>query len=194
MNDIALQHFIVEELRSKLPVTYYYHNVQHTIEVIKNVTEMALIAQLPDEQLLQLKTAALMHDTGLMFARENHEDHSVKYLQKTLPQYGFALDSIEIISALVMATKMPQQPQSFLAQLLCDADLDYLGSKSYFMKSQQLRLEWLEENLISDSLIQWYTYQVEFLSSHTYFTQIARNRRQKGKENNLENLRTLLSK
>ncbi|MDV7397237.1 HD domain-containing protein, partial [Arthrospira platensis SPKY1] len=101
--------------------------------------------QLPDDQLLQLKTAALMHDTGLMFARENHEDLSVKYLQKTLPQYGFALDSIEIISALVMATKMPQQPQSFLAQLLCDADLDYLGSTSYFMKSQQLRLEWLED-------------------------------------------------
>lgn len=188
-----LKLFIFKELDDKLPKHYYYHNTAHTLQVMQTAEALAKMEKVEKHQLLLLQTAALMHDTGLMFGRENHEAQSVMYLHTILPEYDYSAEVIDHISEMVMATKMPQNPQDLLAKLLCDADLDYLGTKNYFMQSHQLRLEWLEENLISEDLKEWYQYQVHFLSTHRYFTNYGTYLRQKIKEENLENIRLLLS-
>ena len=34
---------------------------------------------------------------------------------------------IEIICGIIMATKIPQRPKNYLEEIICDADLNYLG-------------------------------------------------------------------
>jgi len=46
---------------------------------------------------------------------------------------------------MIMATKIPQSPKNLLEQIICDADLDYLGRERYEENSllllQELRLK-----------------------------------------------------
>ena len=43
-----------------------------------------------------------------------------------------------------MATKMPQRPKNLLQQIICDADLDYLGRNDFFILSEKLHKEFIE--------------------------------------------------
>ena len=76
-----------------------------------------------------------------------------------------------------MATKIPQSPKNQLAEILCDADLDYLGDHNFYAISQTLWQELYNLDKIDNSN-NWNQIQVHFLESHRYFTptnQLARN-------------------
>ena len=86
-----------------------------------------------------------------------------------------------------MSTKLPQNPQTHLEQILCDADLDYLGRDDYESIAHTLFLELSERNLIS-SVESWNATQVKFLGSHRYWTESARKNRDDLKNKHLLNL------
>ena len=89
---------------------------------------------------------------------------------------------------------MPQSASTPQEQILCDADLDYLGREDFFWIAQSLRLEWNTLNVRKTTLREWYEFQIEFMEGHTYFTETARKLRNAGKENNLQQIKELLSK
>ena len=49
-----------------------------------------------------------------------------------------------------MATKMPQAPQNKLQQIICDADLYYLGTDTYLSKSNKLYKELHESGIVKE--------------------------------------------
>ena len=51
----------------------------------------------------------------------------VIFLSLIIPQGLF-----EQICGMIMATKIPQSPKNYLEQILCDADLDYLGRDDFY--------------------------------------------------------------
>ena len=109
-----------------------------------------------------------------------------------LPNYGYNKWQIEIISGIIMATKLPQNPKTKLQEIMCDADLDNLGREDFFVKTESLRLE-LEKHGIKKTPLEWAKDTVKFLESHTYFTDAAKKLRQKGKENNIRKLKAIYS-
>lgn len=48
-----------------------------------------------------------------------------------LPHFGYTGDEIEQVCDIIMATQMPQNPHNHLGQIICDADLDYLGRNDF---------------------------------------------------------------
>jgi uncharacterized protein len=86
---------------------------------------------------------------------------------------------------MIRATKVPQQPNNLLEEIICDADLDYLGRDDFFKTGEGLYSEFLEQKIVSDEL-SWNQLQVRFLENHHYFTPTSINRRQKEKQKNLE--------
>jgi hypothetical protein len=121
-----------------------------------------------------------------------HEDASCDIAIKTLPKYGYSQNSIHSICEMIMTTKLPQSAQGKLAKILCDADLDYLGREDFFMISHRLKLEWLILEVNPTTLREWYELQVKFLEDHNYFTQAAIQSRNKGKAQNLAQIKTLI--
>jgi uncharacterized protein len=94
---------------------------------------------------------------------------------------------------MVMATKLPQSPQSLLEELLADADLDVLGRSNFFARNQDLRDELARQgSKMSDE--QWYSSQLQFLKAHRYRTTGARTLRDDGKKANCTALQSLLLK
>lgn len=184
--------YIIDRLQSELRPNLYYHCLDHTLDVLESAIRLAKLEMVGEHGMMLIKTAALFHDSGMLYAYNGHEEASVRLANAVLPGYGFSGDDIAAIKGMIMATKLPQSPDNKLEQILCDADLDYLGREDFFMISHRLKLEWHERGQVQ-TLRDWYHGQIDFLSNHTYFTDSAKKLRRKKKIDNLNEIKALFS-
>lgn len=194
MDLISLKETVLQLLREKTPEIYTYHSDAHTIDVLKAVENLIPHFDLDIETALLIQAAALLHETGMTTSAKDHEAASVAIAVELLPRFGFNATQIARIGEMILATAMPQKPQTTAAQILCDADLDYLGRDDYFISSHKLRLEWIKTKNYTSELFIWYQFQYQFLSEHSYFTAAARSLRQPGKMQNIKALDQLIHK
>lgn len=186
-----LHNFVIAELKQNLPKELTYHNVLHTQKVIENAEYLALKEKISDADLLLLKTAALLHDAGFLKSHLNHEALGCDFARKHLPDFNYAPKDIEAICEMIMATKLPQTPKDKLSKILCDADVFYIGSDQYDLYAEKLYAE-LNANGILKNKEVWHKRQIDFLNSHHFFTQTAKDERENKKQENkieLENNR-----
>ncbi|MGM0650089.1 MAG: adenylate/guanylate cyclase domain-containing protein, partial [Bacteroidota bacterium] len=186
-----LQNDIFEKLEKNLPKNLYYHNLKHTVNVYYQTEMLARNEGVSEEEMLLLKTAALMHDTGYLISYDHHEERGVELAQKTLPTYQYNKEQIDRISELIMATKMPPKPKNHLEEIICDADLDYLGRPDFIPMSQNLFRELFERNKIG-TIEQWNKMQMKFMEKHRFFTATARKVREPEKQKRLAELKQML--
>ena len=90
-------------------------------------------------------------------------------IHNILPEYNFTIDEINIISSLILATKVDAIPCNDQEAIIRDADLEYLGSKDFERISEYLKREWLECGVINDA-VSFYKIQYDFLLSHNFYT------------------------
>jgi uncharacterized protein len=124
---------------------------------------------LPEGELELLATAALYHDIGFLHDAENHEQRGCEMARTELPLFGFTETQIESICAMIMATKLPQQPRTLAERIIADADLYYLGSENYERMSEALFEEMTHSNP-DLSREEWKERQNEFFIHHRYHT------------------------
>lgn len=181
--------FILDKIKNELPEHFHYHNADHALDVYTAAKQIAAGEGINGYELDLLLTAAYYHDSGFLFGQANHEAGSCKNARQYLPDFGYTDDEIEQVCDIIMATKMPQSPHNHLGQIICDADLDYLGRNDFFILSKRL----FSELVITDHLeseLEWDRQQVKFLRSHHYFTQTALRLRDEGKNEHLKIITT----
>jgi hypothetical protein len=122
---------------------------------------------------------------------KGHEEASCVIAAEYLPDFGYTAQEIERVNKMIMATKLPQNASTHLEQIICDADLDYLGREDFFMISHRLKLEWNLQEFNVTTLKEWYKLQVSFLGSHQFFTQSAKETRDAGKLKNLNQIKEI---
>jgi class 3 adenylate cyclase len=186
-----VQELILDKLEKELPRYLYYHNVKHTVDVVTEVELIGWAEGLDDEGILLLKTAALFHDAGHTISYDEHEFHGTQLVRELLPAYGYSEEQIDKICDIIMATKLPPQPKDIYQQIICDADLDYLGRSDMIPVSNTLYKELSEQNKIG-TLNDWNKLQLKFISAHTYFTKTARSLREVNKQKQIERIRKLI--
>ncbi len=188
---IDLQELMLDKLEKELPKNLHYHSVKHTVDVVTQAELIGIGEGVSDEELLLLKTAALFHDTGHVTDYDNHEHYSIKIAKEILPEYYYTQNQIAIISDLIMATKLPPNPKNKLQQIICDADLDYLGRSDMIPVSNSLYLE-LKERGKLESHNEWNKMQIRFISNHQYYTNTARSLREVNKQRQIERIKELV--
>lgn len=193
MDFIGVKRFLILKLKNELSHKLYYHSVEHTLDVLCAANRLAKTEKISDNDLILLKTAALFHDAGLIEKYKDHEEVSARIAKEILPDYGYTITDIETVSSIILTTKLPQQAQTQLEKILCDADLDYLGRSDFFMIAHTLRYEWEESGYLQMSLKEWYQLQFKFLNEHRYFTYSANDLRFHGKQKNLNEIKELLN-
>lgn len=179
--------FIIDKLEKELPSYLTYHNSQHTKDVVNAAQHIAESEKISVDDTELLLTASLFHDTGFLKGYDNHEASSSEFARDILPKFNYDKDQVEKICKLIMVTKLPQQPAHQLEEILCDADLFYLGSDKYFDGAQQLYEEFKEAEKIEEHA-DWNKVQIDFLKKHRYFTLTAVKERDKKKKENLQHL------
>ncbi|NTW34028.1 MAG: HD domain-containing protein [Bacteroidetes bacterium] len=192
MDFIAAKEFVLNRLKNELNPEFFYHCYNHTIDVYESALKLAISENIVGKDLELLKTAALFHDTGFLVCYREHEEQSVVFSRKYLPEFGYSEEEINIICNIIFSTRIPQTPKTILDKILCDADLDYLGRDDFFMIANKLLCEW-NVNGIPTTLKKWYHIQVDFLSNNDYFTTTAKRNRIEKKNENLSQILDLLT-
>jgi uncharacterized membrane-anchored protein YitT (DUF2179 family)/predicted metal-dependent HD superfamily phosphohydrolase len=180
--------FLIQKLDKELPANLFYHNSQHTKDVIIAAEIIAKDEGVSDNELILLKTAALFHDAGFLNAYKDHEKYSCLVAKDILPHFEYNEEDIADICEMIEATKMPQSPHNKLSEILCDADLFYLGTDHFSEKSEQLYKEVHAQNLFHNKK-EWIKHEIDFLGAHLYFTKAAKAKLNKKMEENLSGLR-----
>jgi predicted metal-dependent HD superfamily phosphohydrolase len=174
-----------------LPKRLSFHSVCYTKDVLEAVGKLGSLENLRPMEFSLLRTAASYQNTGYLSKYKNHEEAGVKLVQKMLPSYNYEPEDIEKICEMVMATKLPQNPSTKSQEILCDANLDYFGREDFFVRNELLRLEEIKHG-IKITPREWFEQRLEILEEHKYFTQSAKNLRQKKKEQNIQEIKILL--
>ena len=187
-----IQEIILDKLERELPEFLFYHNVKHTVDVVTEVELIGWAEGCSDEDILLLKTAALFHDAGHTVSYDDHEYQGTLLAQEMLPAYGYSNDQIERICGIIMSTKLPPRPSTILEQIICDADLDYLGRSDFIPVSNTLFEELKAQDKITN-LNDWNKMQVKFISGHQYFTATARSLREVNKKLQIERIQSLIT-
>ncbi len=176
-NISSIKKHVVQMLGAGLSPALTYHCIKHTLAVTMQCAAIAKAEGVHDkDEIAALQIAALYHDTGFITTYKNHEKKSCGFAKRDLRFWGFKEPVIEHICELIMATKIPQSPKNKLQQIICDADLDYLGTKNFFTISKDL-FEEVKAYKIVSSKAEWEKKQLRFLATHHYFTASSQKKR-----------------
>lgn len=185
INYYKAERHIMKVLERGLSPKLHYHSIAHTKDVVRAVERYALLEGVTDEGLFLLKSAATYHDAGFVESYEKNEPIGARMAEEILPKYGYSEQHIQLIKELIFVTQIPHKPKNKLEEIICDADLDYLGRDDFHEIADRLRRELKEHGKI-DSDRQWDEMQVAFLNMHRYFTPTAIASRQEKKMKNLQ--------
>jgi adenylate cyclase len=186
-----LEEFVLARMRTELSETLFYHNVDHTMDVLTRAEVLGRGEGISEGDLLLVKTAALMHDCGFLIGYNEHEDNSIVVSRDLLPKYKYSEEQIETVVALIDVTRLHREPVTLMEQIIKDADLDYLGRADYIVLANNLFQE-LNSNGVKMSEPEWMQAQFEFVQNHKYFTATGKRLRQVNKMKQLEKMKLLL--
>ncbi len=193
MNYRAAKMHILRRLREELPSGLSYHGIHHTMDVFRVACALCEAEGVKGRLAKLVKTAALLHDAG--FVTNQHSGHEVQGCEMAradLPAFGYLESDIEQVCGMIMATKIPQSPVNLLEEIICDADLDYLGRADFHRIAATLFEELQSYRLIGDEY-SWNRLQVSFLTAHRYHTKTNRLIREPVKQRYLTELRELVA-
>lgn len=186
------EQFILKLLSEQLPDGLFYHGLHHTLDVCDAAEKLAFLEGIEGEDVFLLKTAALFHDAGFTKEYAANEHIGVEMSKEILPQFGYSDKQVEIIEGLIMATRVPQRPETHLQKIICDADLDYLGRDDFHPIADTLKKELMAFGKITSDK-EWDKIQVHFLEQHAYFTDSAKKYRAPKKAQHIEEVKRRLA-
>ena len=182
---------MIDKLKAGLRSTLYYHGLHHVIDVLNAAEMIGEKERISDSEMELLKVAVLYHDSGFIVDSVDHESRGCAMAEETLPGFGYNNKEIETICGMIMATKYPPHPNNLLEEIICDADLDYLGRDDYYKISETLFKELSHFGLLKDEQ-DWNKLQEKFLSGHRYFTKTSMELRDAKKAEHLDRIKRMI--
>jgi len=192
MDYLAAKAFILSKLEKELSEDLFYHGKHHTLDVLDIAKELCISENIGPYDTILVKTAALYHDAGFTISNVDHETLGCQIAKTTLKDFYYTDGEIDVICGMIMATKIPQSPKTHLEEIICDADLDYLGRDDFYPIGNTLFKELQAYNIIKEEEA-WNKIQVSFLEAHKFWTLTTKTRREKIKQQYLQELKNLVA-
>jgi predicted metal-dependent HD superfamily phosphohydrolase len=181
-----------KRLTESLAPILFYHNLAHTEKVLDFAEKIAAGEKIIHNDLTILRSAAVLHDTGFFVQYKKNEPMACVFAEQVLPGFGATSPEINRICSIIMATAIPQKPECVLSEILCDADLAYIGTDSFFNKSADLRREFAEQDRIFTER-EWLEFEAGFFENHKFFTDTAVEMFESQKQKNLNLIKKKLA-
>lgn len=183
--------YILKRLEDELHNNLSYHSLHHVLDVEEAALRLAELEGISDYEKQLLLTAVVFHDSGFIYQTKDHEERGCAIVREVLPQFNYNPEEIERICGMIMSTKIPQKPNNLLEEIICDADLDYLGREDFWEIGNHLYQELSVYGILSNEQ-EWNNLQLRFLNSHHYFTQSAIQLRQATKQAHLKKIEAIV--
>ncbi|MDR2236850.1 MAG: DUF5706 domain-containing protein [Chryseobacterium sp.] len=172
-----------------------YHNLHHTISVA--AASEAIADHYPYDEKIKalLITAAWFHDTGYLKGNgENHEAKSMEIAEEFLKKQQVSAEDIQFVKGCILATKMPQNPETEEEKIICDADLHHFSLPDFFEYNDRLRKEKEKTQNKHITKEEWLEETLQLMTSHSYFTSYAQAQYTSGKQNNIKRIKEIIEK
>ncbi|MEP0984365.1 HD domain-containing protein [Ekhidna sp.] len=169
-----------------------FHNLTHTEEVVDGVKKICKNEGIVGNDREILIISAWFHDTGLVQKYAGHEEVSISLVKDFLQTRDYPEGNIEQIVKCIGATKLPQNPTTQLAEVLCDADLFHVSTPNFFYRKLLLRKEWETELGTTFTDLEWHHVNHDFLRNHQYFTEYGKKVLAKGQDKNILKVENLI--
>jgi HD superfamily phosphodiesterase len=190
---------IIQEVKAHVNALFWqhsnlqlpYHNLLHTERVVKHAEKMCGYYNLENADRFIVITAAWFHDTGYLLGEASeHEKNGVEAASVFLRSKNADEESIEKVKRCILATKMPQSPQTLLEEIVCDADVFDLGTDQFKINDANMHKE---KELLTEEYVtkqEWRKQTIRFLEAHHYHTSYAKEKAGPVKQDHLEKLKT----
>jgi len=183
---------IIDKLKSSLPDELTYHSIEHILNVEKSATTIARMEGISGTDLIILRTAVILHDSGYTLTDAENEKYAIELAKSILPKYGYSPEEVSEIEKMIHATKRNINPSNLLEEIICDANLDYLGRADYYEVAENLRTELANRGRTMTD-IEWLKLQINYLENiHQYYTNTAKYTREQEKLKRLKELKLAL--
>ncbi len=186
--------YVSKLLTEKLSKTYLYHNLAHTQDVVRGARAIAKALKVSAEDLEIITLAAWFHDIGYSISAKNHEALGIGIAKKFLVQHKYPTLKIKQIIGCIRATKVPQKPKTILEQIVCDADLLYLGKPNAIQRGDTLRREFELHQNKKKSEADWLKQSVQFFKKHHFHTSFVIEKYEPIRQKNLLQIRARIAK
>src|SRR5689334_15027118 len=122
---------LLEQVQSHVQLLYrtqnkpslLYHNLSHIEYAVSSATQIANHYRLDDKDFFIVIAATWFHDIGYFEDAKGHEERSAREAGLYLLSLQVDNAAMESVKHCILATRMPQQPNGLLEQIICDADL-----------------------------------------------------------------------
>ena len=184
--------YVSDYLARNLDSKFTYHNLPHTLYVVKAVEMLCSEMKVDNHERKMLLVAAWFHDLGYTQQTDNHETVGASIAEKFLAEKNVDQQDITVVKACIRSTHYPQKPTTRLEEILCDADMMHLSDKTFIEAAAQLRNEWemTKDRKYTDE--EWYKSNIQFLSTHQYHTSFAIKNFENPKSKNIKRLTSKL--
>ena len=188
----TVDQYIRELFKDELPAGIKYHNADHTLHPTRGVVavanRIALSENIAEHDRELLIAAAYFHDTGYIREYDKNEPIAARMAGRILKLIGYKPDEIKKVQRMILATDLARKPQSLIAKILCDADLDHLGRDDFFKRDGKLRKGRGARGIDVSDEAKWYRGTLELLKKHKYYTESQKKLREEKKQENIKQL------
>ncbi|MEP5613855.1 MAG: Pycsar system effector family protein [Cyclobacteriaceae bacterium] len=116
-----------------------FHGLQFIKETVEEVTKLAVVSGLSEDDREILLLAAWFYFSGFPETPKKFAKKSVEIVQDFLTEKEFSKSKIQSVVHLLV--EAPSNQSSILSQILHDAHVSYKGRKGFFRKTEILRAE-----------------------------------------------------
>ena len=186
--------YVQEYYNNHFSEQYSFHQYNRTVNIVRNCDALGMRMNLDKQNLKILHLTAWFLELGYCRDYYNYQEHSVQlareYFKTTAPDD----DIMEQIEEAILSTRVPQQPVSAIAQIICDAGMYHLAGKDTFANAELLRAEYaaIVQKEFTDE--EWINENIKMISDNFYFTAAAKDVYQKRKDKNLSVFKKKLNK
>lgn len=183
--------YVTGLLTNQLPENLYYHNLEHTKDVVNAVQKIAIHEHCTTEEIEILTIAAWFHDVGYTETYIGHEEESTFIAENYLREKNYPDNLIKKVIECIEATKYGHLVQNKLEAIIIDADRLSMGKDDFKIKGELLRKEWEIYFNKKYSNYDWTTEQINYLQNTEFQTDFCKKNYTKQKNTHLKYFKTL---
>lgn len=166
-----------------------YHNLNHTLSVVKNASRIAEYYQLADSERFVVIAASWFHDLGYVNGDpQGHEQRGTSIFREFANSLFIEDNLIELVIGCILATTLPQKPNNLLESIVCDADLYHFGTTEFAGKDALMREETRRRLKTDIPAASWLAGSAKLLRSHQFCTAYCQDRLAAQKQENFRQL------
>ncbi|NRT15595.1 putative metal-dependent HD superfamily phosphohydrolase [Flavobacterium sp. 28A] len=166
--------FVRKLFKDKLSISFIYHNLDHTFDVVSAVTILSDRENLTPLETEMMIVAAWFHDTGYTKGCDNHEDASIAIAKDFLKDKDKDEAFIIAVAKVIKATTYNYVPVTIFEKIIRDADYSHFGREDYLSICENLRKEWELTSHKFYTNLEWAQENLKIISNfHVYYTQYA---------------------